>query len=92
LSAGRKTVPYRNITIDGKRYEDQGMSPAQHFTFLNNRSACMKTLDDLLAKSPWALELPRDTLQRVRGAIVVRDLTPGCYVCHKGDARASGSA
>jgi hypothetical protein len=37
----------------------------------------MQTLEELLAKSPWAVELQPDALQRVRAAIVVRDLTPG---------------
>jgi CRP-like cAMP-binding protein len=86
LSADPKTGPYRNMAIDGKRYEDQGMSPAQHFRFLNNRSACMQTLEDMLGKSPWALALQPEALHRVRAAIVVRDLAPGAHVCHKGDA------
>jgi CRP-like cAMP-binding protein len=56
------------------------MSPVQQ---LKN---AMQTLDAMLAKSPWTLELQPEALQRVRAAIVVRDLTPGNHVCHKGDA------
>lgn len=39
----------------------------------------------MLAMSPWARELRPEELQRVRSAILVRDLQPGCYACHKGD-------
>ena len=46
----------------------------------------MQTLHEMLAKSPWTREFQPEALQRVRAAIVVRDVTPGCYVCHKGDA------
>ena len=56
------------------------MSPVQQLT------NAMQTLDAMLAKSPWTLELQPEALQRVRAAIVVRDLTPGNHVCHKGDA------
>lgn len=45
----------------------------------------MQSLDDMLAMSPWARELRPEELQRVRSAILVRDLQPGCYACHKGD-------
>jgi CRP-like cAMP-binding protein len=45
----------------------------------------MRTLDDLLAASKWAGALPADQLQRARNAIVVRELQPGNYACHKGD-------
>ena len=45
----------------------------------------MRSLDELLAASEWAQALSPDQLQRVRGAIVVRDLEPGGYACHKGD-------
>jgi CRP/FNR family cyclic AMP-dependent transcriptional regulator len=46
----------------------------------------MQTLEAVLAKCSWARELPPDALQRVRAAIIVRDVAPGGYVCHKGDA------
>jgi len=45
----------------------------------------MRTLDDLLAASKWAGALPADQLQRARNAIVVHELQPGNYACHKGD-------
>ncbi|MBZ0149643.1 MAG: Crp/Fnr family transcriptional regulator [Pseudorhodoplanes sp.] len=45
----------------------------------------MRSLDDLLAASKWAGALPPEQLQRVRSTIIVRDLQPGCYACHKGD-------
>jgi len=45
----------------------------------------MRTLDDLLAASKWASALPADQLQRARNAIVVHELQPGNYACHKGD-------
>jgi CRP-like cAMP-binding protein len=46
----------------------------------------MQTLHEMLAKSPWTRELQPEALQRVRAAIVVRDVASGCTVCHKGDA------
>jgi CRP-like cAMP-binding protein len=45
----------------------------------------MRSLDDLLVASAWARELAPDQLQRARSAIVVRDLQPGGYACHKGN-------
>src|SRR5690348_10048819 len=45
----------------------------------------MRSLDDLLAASKWAHALPPDQLQRARTAIVVRELQPGNYACHKGE-------
>jgi len=45
----------------------------------------MRSLDDLLTASKWAGALPPDQLQRARSAIIVRDLLPGNYACHKGD-------
>jgi CRP-like cAMP-binding protein len=45
----------------------------------------MRALDELLAASEWAQALPPDQLQRARVAIIVRDLQPGGYACHKGD-------
>ena len=45
----------------------------------------MRSLDELLAASTWAGALPPDQLQRTRATIVVRDLQPGGYACHKGD-------
>ena len=45
----------------------------------------MRSLDELLAASTWAGALPPDQLQRTRASIIVRDLQPGGYACHKGD-------
>lgn len=45
----------------------------------------MRSVDELLAASRWASELSSEQLQRVRSDIVTRDLSPGGYVCHKGD-------
>ena len=45
----------------------------------------MRSLDDLLATSAWARELAPEQLQRARSAILVRDLQPGGYACHKGN-------
>jgi CRP-like cAMP-binding protein len=45
----------------------------------------MRSLDDMLTASPWTQELSAEQMQRVRSAIIVRDLQPGCYACHKGD-------
>jgi CRP-like cAMP-binding protein len=45
----------------------------------------MRSLDDLLAASKWAEALTPDHLRRVRAEIVIRELQPGCYACHKGD-------
>jgi CRP/FNR family cyclic AMP-dependent transcriptional regulator len=46
----------------------------------------MQTLEATLAKCPWALELAPEARQRVRTSIIVRDVAPSGYVCHKGDA------
>src|SRR3990172_859197 len=46
----------------------------------------MQTFDEMLATSPWARELPPEVMQRVRGAVIIRDVTPGGHICHKGDA------
>ena len=45
----------------------------------------MRSLDAMLTGSRWARDLTADQLQRVRAAIVVRDLEPGGHACHKGD-------
>lgn len=45
----------------------------------------MRAIDDMLAASPWARELPADQVQRARSAIIVHDLQSGSYACHKGD-------
>lgn len=63
-----------------------GDQPAKECCRSDNSFLKMQTLDDLLSKCPWAQELQPDALQRVRGAILVRDFTPGGYVWHKGDA------
>jgi heme oxygenase len=48
-------------------------------------SQMQHSIDDLLAASAWAQELSTDQLQRVRAALVVRDVGAGGYVCYKGD-------
>jgi CRP-like cAMP-binding protein len=45
----------------------------------------MRSLDEMLAATEWAQALAPDQLQRARAAIIVRDLQPGGYACHKGD-------
>jgi CRP/FNR family transcriptional regulator, cyclic AMP receptor protein len=45
----------------------------------------MRSLDDLLAASSWGGALSAEQWQRVRTAIVVRELQPGNYVFYKGD-------
>jgi CRP-like cAMP-binding protein len=55
------------------------MSPAEQF------SQSMQTLDEMLGECHWTRALPADQLQRARSTIIVRDLQPGGYVCHKGD-------
>lgn len=45
----------------------------------------MRSLDDMLTASPWTQELSAEQMQRARSTIIVRDLQPGCYACHKGD-------
>lgn len=49
----------------------------------------MRTLDDMLAASPWTHELPADQLDRVRREIVAREFASGAYVCRKGDQAAA---
>jgi CRP/FNR family cyclic AMP-dependent transcriptional regulator len=55
------------------------MSPVEQFSQMQH------ALDDLLAASAWARELTADQLQRVRPALVVRDIGAGGYACYKGD-------
>jgi len=45
----------------------------------------MRSLDDMLALSPWTQELPAEQLRRVHSAIVVRDFEAGACICRKGD-------
>ena len=45
----------------------------------------MRSLEDMLALSPWTRELPAEHLGRVRAAIIVRDFAAGSAVCRKGD-------
>ncbi len=45
----------------------------------------MRSLDDVLATSRWASALSSAQLQRARTTIMIRDLKPGNYACHKGD-------
>ena len=45
----------------------------------------MRTLDDMLALSPWMRELSPEHSGRVRAAITVRDFEAGAYVSRKGD-------
>jgi CRP/FNR family transcriptional regulator, cyclic AMP receptor protein len=46
----------------------------------------MQTLEAMLAKCPWALELTPEALHRVQTSIIIRDVAPGAYVCRKGNA------
>ena len=55
------------------------VSPTEQF------SHSMRTLDEMLAASPWTRALPADQLQRARSSIIVRDLEPGGHACRKGD-------
>ena len=45
----------------------------------------MRSLDDMLALSPWMRELSPEHSGRVRAAITVRDFEAGAYVSRKGD-------
>ena len=45
----------------------------------------MRSLEDMLALSPWTRELSAEHLGRVRAAIMVRDFASGSTVCRKGD-------
>ena len=45
----------------------------------------MRSLEDMLALSPWTRELSAEHLQRVRAAILVREFDAGGTVCRKGD-------
>ena len=46
----------------------------------------MQTLEAMLAKCSWALELAPEARHRVQASIIVRDVAPGAYVCHKGNS------
>jgi len=45
----------------------------------------VRSLQDMLALSPWTRELPAEHLSRVRAAIIVREFAAGNTVCRKGD-------
>ena len=45
----------------------------------------MRSLDDMLALSPWTQELPAEQLSRVRASIAVREFEAGVCICRKGD-------
>ena len=45
----------------------------------------MRSLDDMLALSPWTQELPAEQLSRVRASIAVREFEAGACICRKGD-------
>jgi len=45
----------------------------------------MRSLDDLLVNSRWAAALQPEELRRARATIIVRELQPGNFACHKGD-------
>lgn len=49
----------------------------------------MRSLEDMLALSPWTRELTAEHLGRVRAAIMVRDFAAGSTVCRKGDPASS---
>ncbi|MEK7877337.1 MAG: Crp/Fnr family transcriptional regulator [Pseudomonadota bacterium] len=48
----------------------------------------MRSLNDMLALSPWTRELAPDQMERVRSTVVVREFEAGAYVCRK-DERAN---
>ena len=43
----------------------------------------MRSLNDMLALSPWTRELAPDHMERVRSTVVVREFEAGAYVCRK---------
>ena len=45
----------------------------------------MRSLDDMLALSPWTQELPAEHVSRVRASIAVREFEAGACICRKGD-------
>jgi len=45
----------------------------------------MRTLEDMLALSPWTRDLPAEQLERIRSTILVREFASGSAVCRKGD-------
>lgn len=45
----------------------------------------MRSLDEMLALSPWTQELPAEQLSRVRASIAVREFEAGVCICRKGD-------
>jgi len=52
---------------------------------LDHYGHAMRSLDDMLALSPWMRELSPEHSGRVRAAITVRDFEAGAYVSRKGD-------
>jgi CRP/FNR family transcriptional regulator, cyclic AMP receptor protein len=45
----------------------------------------MRSLDEMLALSPWAKDLPPDQLERVRSTTTVKEFEAGAYVCRKSE-------
>jgi len=45
----------------------------------------VRSLEDMLALSPWTRELSAEQLGRMRAAIIVREFAAGSTVCRKGD-------
>lgn len=45
----------------------------------------MRSLDEMLALSPWTRELGPDQMERVRSTIAVREFEAGAYVCRKAE-------
>lgn len=45
----------------------------------------MRTLDEILAVSPWTGGLSPDQLERVKRSITEREYSSGAYVCRKGE-------
>jgi CRP-like cAMP-binding protein len=46
----------------------------------------MRSLEELLSESKWAHAISDEHLRHARNTILVRDLRPGNYACHRGDA------
>ncbi|MGN2390610.1 Crp/Fnr family transcriptional regulator [Pelomicrobium sp. G1] len=45
----------------------------------------MRSLDEMLALSPWTRELTAEQLARVKASTVVRDYGPGALICPRGE-------
>lgn len=45
----------------------------------------MRSLDEMLALSPWTQDIAPAQMERVRSTTVVREFEAGAYVCHRGE-------